>query len=78
MAVEMGKISSRGQIAIPSDIRNQMGLHEGEKVLFILQEDTLLMKKVTAESFKNITKPLREARKKIREEDVSELVHRLR
>jgi len=76
--VDMGKISSRGQIAIPSDIRTQMGLSEGEKVLFMLQDDTLLMKKVTAQSFESITQPLREAKKKIEEEDVSELVHRLR
>ena len=76
--IDMGKISSRGQIAIPSDIRSHMGLREGEKVLFMLQDDTLLMKKVTAQSFESITKPLKEAKKKIREKDVSELVHRLR
>ena len=76
--VDMGKISSRGQIAIPSDIRTRMGLNEGEKVLFMLQDDTLLMKKVTAQSFESITQPLRDAKKKINEEDVSELIHKLR
>ena len=76
--VEMGKISSRGQVAIPSDIRNQLGLQEGSKVLFVLEDDTLLMKKVTAESFAQLTKPLRDAKKKIKEEDVTDLIHRLR
>ena len=76
--VEMGKISSRGQVAIPSDIRNQLGLQEGSKVLFVLEDDTLLMKKVTAESFAHLTKPLREAKKKIKEEDVTDLIHKLR
>lgn len=74
----MGTISSRGQVAIPSDIRNQLKLEEGSKVLFLLEDDTLLMKKVTTESFAQLTKPLREAKKKIREEDVPELVHKLR
>ena len=76
--VEMGKISSRGQVAIPSDIRNQLGLHEGSKVLFVLEDDTILMRKVTAESFAQLTKPLREAKKKIKEENVTELIHKLR
>jgi len=76
--VEIGKISSRGQVAIPSDIRNQLGLQEGSKVLFVLEKDTIIMRKVTAESFTQLTKPLRGAKKKIKEEDVTDLIHKLR
>jgi len=76
--IEMGKISSRGQIAIPADIRNQLGLDDGSKVLFFTEDDTLLMKKVTQQTFAQITRPLREAKKKIREKDVPDLIHRLR
>ena len=76
--IEMGKISSRGQIAIPSDIRAQMGLNEGQKVLFLLQGDTLFMKKVTSETFESLTEPLRKAEKKIFEENVSDLIHNIR
>lgn len=76
--IEMGSVSSRGQIAIPSDIRKELGLEEGTKVLFILEKDTVLMKKVTAETFASITKPLREAKKKIKEEDIVSLVHKFR
>ena len=77
-SIEMGTISARGQIAIPIDIREEMGLEEGNKVLFFLEGDSLLIKKVENLSWKEITKPLREAKKKIKEEDVSELIHRLR
>lgn len=78
--IEMGKISSRGQIAIPSDIRREMDLKEGEKVLFLFEEDTLLIKKVSMNTFEEITRPLREAAKKagIKESDVPEIVHRFR
>lgn len=78
--IEMGKISSRGQIAIPSDIRAQLGLDEGSKVLFFVEDDTLLMKKVTTKTFAEITKPLKEAARKagMREEDVPAMIHRLR
>ncbi len=78
--IEMGKISSRGQIAIPSSVRKEMGLKEGEKVLFFLEDDTLLIKKVITESFAQITKPLREAAKKagLKEDDVPSIIHRFR
>ncbi len=78
--IEMGKISSRGQVAIPSDIRSRLGLHEGSKVLFFLENDTVLMKKVNLESFADITKPLKEAAKKagLKESDVPGIIHRFR
>jgi AbrB family looped-hinge helix DNA binding protein len=76
--IEMGKISSRGQISIPSDIRNKMGLEEGTKVLFLLENDTLLIKRIHERSFAEITKPLRAAKKKIKENEVTDLIHRLR
>ena len=78
--VEMGTISSRGQIAIPSPIREEMGLSEGSKVLFLLANDTLLIKKVNNKTFAEITAPLKEAIKKssLKEEDVVGIVRRAR
>jgi len=76
--IEMGTVSSRGQICIPNDIRENMGLKEGNKVLFVLTDDSLLVKKVSTQTFAEITKPLREAKKKIKEEEVVDLVHRFR
>ena len=78
--IEMGKVSSRGQIAIPSDIRTQLGLEEGAKVLFFTENDTLVMKKVTPQSFAQITKPLKKAAKKVglKQKDVVGIVHRAR
>ncbi len=78
--LEIGKISSRGQVAIPSDIRKNMGLEEGTKVLFFLEDDSLIIKKVTSETFANITKPLKEEAKKseFRESDVIRIIHKFR
>ncbi len=76
--VSIGKISSRGQVAIPSDIREKMHLKDGEKVLFVLEGDSLMVKKITSLPLEEIVRPLHEARKKIREDEVVELVHRLR
>ena len=78
--VEIGKISSRGQIAVPVDIRRKMKLKEGQKVLFVLGNDTLLVKKIIPETFAQITQPLREAAKKagMKESDVPGMIHRFR
>lgn len=76
--IEIGKISSRGQVAIPQDIREKMGLNEGTKILFVLENDTLLIKRISQQTFAEITKPLREAKKKIKEEEVVDLIHRFR
>jgi len=77
-AVDMGTISARGQVAIPIEMREKMNLKEGEKVLFFLDGDALLIKKVESLSWSEITKPLREAKKKISENEVSDLIHKLR
>jgi len=78
--IEIGKISSRGQVAIPQGIREKMGLDEGTKVLFVLENDTLLIKRISQQTFAQITKPLKEAAKKagMREEDVPKIVHKFR
>lgn len=77
---DMATVSSRGQICIPNDIREDMGLEEGNKVLFVLTGDSLIMKKVNMRSFEEITKPLREAAKTagLKESDVTDIIHRFR
>lgn len=78
--IEMGTVSSRGQICIPNDIREEMDLKEGSRVLFVLQDDNLLVKKVSTEMFAEITRPLKEAAKKagMKESDVEGMVTRFR
>ena len=78
--IEIGTISARGQICIPRNIREQLGLEDGTKVIFAIKEGTLLMKKAESISWEEITKPLREAMKKsdMKESDVPDLVHKIR
>jgi len=78
--VEIGTISSRGQVAIPSKIREKLHLKEGEKVLFFVEGDTILVKKIVPQTFAEITRPLRETAKKmgLKEKDVPGIVHRFR
>jgi len=78
--IELGTVSARGQICIPNDIRAEMGLKEGNKVLFFLSDDSLIMKKVQMKTFEELTRPLREAAKNagMKEKDVPDILHRFR
>jgi len=78
--IEMGTVSSRGQICIPGDIREEMELTEGSRVLFVLQNKSLLVKKVTAQTFAEITKPLKEEAKKtgLKEQEADNIVQKFR
>ncbi|MBI5636241.1 AbrB/MazE/SpoVT family DNA-binding domain-containing protein [Candidatus Micrarchaeota archaeon] len=76
--MEFGKISSRGQVAIPQDIRRQMGLSDGEKIVFFLDGSNLLIKKASELSWAQITRPLRSSTKNIKEAKVNQLIHKMR
>jgi AbrB family looped-hinge helix DNA binding protein len=79
--IEMATVSSRGQVCIPNNIRDEMGLKEGSKILFFLSgDDTLLIKKVQTKTFEELTRPLKEAIKKsdLKESDVNDIIHRFR
>ncbi|MBI2110157.1 AbrB/MazE/SpoVT family DNA-binding domain-containing protein [Candidatus Woesearchaeota archaeon] len=56
--LEITSMSSRGQVVIPLDIREQLGLKEGEKFIVVGEGDTVILKKVMMPSFKNFDKLL--------------------
>ena len=85
--VELTKMSSRGQIVIPQEIRKEMHLKEGEAFAVIGSEDTLLLKRIKTPSreeilakMKRLVKEGEKTAKKlgIREKDVPKLIHRAR
>ncbi|AIC16387.1 AbrB/MazE/SpoVT family DNA-binding domain-containing protein [Nitrososphaera viennensis] len=63
------KVSEKGQVAIPADIRRKMGIKKGDKVILILKG-----KKLVLEKSERIAKKLENEFKDI--EDISE--HSLR
>ncbi len=65
--VNIAKISSKGQIVIPSEIREKMNLEEGNLLIISDSDDSICMKKIELpkiKSWKEATKPFREAAKK--------------
>lgn len=48
--IGLGKITSKGQITIPKDIRNALGVSEGDKILFEKKDGEVIIKKAQKNS----------------------------
>lgn len=42
----MARVTRRGQVTIPKDVREKLGLREGTEVEFYIEDDTLQLRKV--------------------------------
>ncbi len=81
--VNITKISSKGQVVIPSEIRERMNLEEGNLLIISNSDDSICMKKIELpkiKSWKEVTKPFREAAKKsnFSNEDLKKLIEESR
>ncbi len=81
--VNITKISSRGQVVIPSEIREKMNLEEGNLLIISDSDDSICMKKIELpkiKSWKEATKPFRDAAKRsnFSNDDLKKLIEELR
>ena len=74
------KISSKGQVVIPANVRKAASLKKGEKILAIAIDDTVILKKIVDKSFQETLKPVWDKAKQmgLTEEDVNALVEEAR
>jgi len=77
--VNITKISSKGQVVIPFEIREKMNLEEGNLLIISDSDDSICMKKIELpkiKSWKEATKPFREAAKRsnFSNEDLKKLI----
>jgi AbrB family looped-hinge helix DNA binding protein len=61
-AVATTKLSSKGQVVIPEDIRERMGLKEGDRFVVIGQGDVVILKTLNPPPIKEFKGMLAEAR----------------
>lgn len=67
MNVGFTKLSSKGQVVIPLDMRKHLSLKEGTPLAIVTQDDTILLKKMEIpkiKTWKEVDMPFREAAKK--------------
>jgi AbrB family looped-hinge helix DNA binding protein len=70
------KVSSKGQVVIPVNVRKAAGLKKGEKLLAVAFGDTVVLKKIVDRTFEETVKPIwdRVRRMGLTEEDVDALI----
>ena len=87
MAIETTKMSSRGQIVIPQDIREELKASEGTIFSVVSAKDAIILKKISTPSKEDLIKELGaialDGRKRaeklgIKESDVPRLIQRVR
>ncbi|MFQ6135227.1 MAG: AbrB/MazE/SpoVT family DNA-binding domain-containing protein [Nitrososphaerales archaeon] len=54
MEVGVGAVTTKGQVTIPKDIREALGLREGDRVVFSIEGGQAVIRKVTSEKLSEI------------------------
>lgn len=77
------KLSSRGQVVIPEEIRDRLGLEAGARFVVLGEGDTVVLKRIRPPSLAEFETLLDHARTAaaeagLREEDVEEVIRRIR
>lgn len=81
--VSTTKLSSRGQVVLPEEIRNRLGLEPGVRFVVLGEGDTVVLKRIQPPSLDEFDALLARARQAaenagIREEEVEEAIRRVR
>ena len=74
------KVSSKGQVVIPANVRKAASLKKGEKILAIAIDDTVVLKKILDKSFEETMKPIwnRVRQMGLSEDDINALIEEAR
>ena len=79
--MELARVSSKGQITIPIEIRKKLNLKEGDKVLFVEEDGNIFVLNASLIALKEIQQNMKDEGKKQdlnSEEDVNEYVGKIR
>ena len=80
MEASTTKVSSKGQVVIPANVRKAASLRKGEKILAIAIDDTVVLKKIVDKSFEETLKPVwvKVRQMGLAEEDINALIDKAR
>ena len=79
--MELARVSSKGQITIPIEIRKKLNLKEGDKVLFLEENGNVFVLNASLVALREIQENMKDEGKKQNlnsEEDVNEYVEKIR
>lgn len=79
--MEVAKITSKGQITIPIDIRRKLGVKEGDKVLFVEDQGRIVMMNSSMEALRKAQAAFSGEAERLgleSEQDVADMISELR
>ena len=79
--MEISRISSKGQVTIPIDIRKRLKLKEGDKIIFVEEDDRVFIANASLVALKRMEKVMEGKAEKVgikNEDDVVALVKEVR
>lgn len=79
--MELAKVTSKGQITIPIAIRNALGIREGDKILFVEEEDRVILTNASTNALLKAQEAFQGVAEELgikNEEDVIKLVKEIR
>ena len=79
--MELAKVTSKGQITIPVEIRNKLGIKEGDKVLFVEEGNRIFMVNSTLMALKEAQDAFQGEAERVGlkdEQDVVDMVRQMR
>lgn len=83
MKVKVTSLSSKGQVVIPSDIREKLGISSGANMLVLTDGTNVLLKPIRMPKLQSFERLIKESRKialtqKIKKDDVQKLIKSVR
>ncbi len=77
------RMSSKGQVVIPEDIREKLGLMTGAQFVVLGENDVVILKKITRPSMREFDSLIKKARRQarssgMRRSDISKAIARVR
>jgi antitoxin PrlF len=80
IVMELAKVTSKGQVTIPKEIREKLKLKKGDKVLFIEGKDGILITNASMMEFKKAQAAFSAEAKKqnLTEEELNSVVKKIR
>ena len=59
MEFEVATIGERGQVVIPQSLREEMGIHKGDKFMVLKRGDMFVLKRLQAPTLKDLDRMLK-------------------
>ncbi len=82
-AISTTKMSSKGQVVIPEEIRKRLGLKTGSQFVVVGENGVVILKTISAPSMEDFDELIRDARRQakkagLRRRDIAEAVSQVR